>query len=586
MFRIRRVLDDVLPSDRAAIAQVQEILRTQFTALAAKDIAELPDQLHNPLRYRFRFILFVVEDAGAHVKAFALVSHEPALRFCFLDFLSAELGKTGRGTGGVLYERVREEALLLKTVGLFFECHPDDPNLVHDPELLKQNMARLRFYERFGARPIIGTEYETPLKPEDLYAPYLVYDDLRQHIRLRRATARAIVRAILEGKYAISCPPGYIEKVVNSFKDDPVRLRKPRYFKKEPPIPVSVSIPADKRIALVVNDQHAIHHVRERGYVEAPVRIATIQKELERTDLFQNIPIRRFSEEYIRTVHAVEYVEYFKRVCASLKGGESIYPYVFPIRNVARPPKDLAFRAGYYCVDTFNPLSRNAYIAARRAVDCALTAAKEIEKGRHLAYVLVRPPGHHAERRSFGGFCYFNSAAVAAQHLSSLGKVAILDLDYHHGNGQQDIFYERSDVLTVSIHGHPYFTYPYFSGFEDEKGAGDGEGCNINLPLPESVDGTHYQQALSGVLKRVARFQPRFLVVCLGLDTAKGDPTGTWSLVSRDFEVNGSLVGSLRLPTLVVQEGGYNNRFLGKNAAHFLTGLWKGVQQAVDGVSN
>jgi acetoin utilization deacetylase AcuC-like enzyme len=585
MFRIRRVLDDVLPSDRAAIAQVQEILRTQFTALPAKDIAKLPDQLHNPLRYRFRFILFVAEDARDHVKAFALLSHEAALRFCYLDFLSAELGKTGRGTGGVLYERVREEALSLKTMGLFFECHPDDPNMVRDPELLKQNIARLRFYERFGARPIIGTEYETPLKTEDLYAPHLVYDDLRQHIRLRRTTAKAIVRAILEGKYGSSCPPGYIDKVVNSFKDDPVRLRKPRYFKKEPPIPVRVSTPEDKRIALVINDQHAIHHVRERGYVESPVRIATIQRELERNDLFLNVPVRRFSEDHIKTVHAAEYVEYFKRVCSSLKAGESIYPYVFPIRNVARPPKDLAYRAGYYCVDTFTPLNRNAYLAARRAVDCALTAAKEIEKGRHLAYALVRPPGHHAERRSFGGFCYFNSAAVAAQHLSSLGKVAVLDLDYHHGNGQQDIFYERSDVLTVSIHGHPHFTYPYFSGFEDEKGTGDGEGCNINVPLPESVDGTHYHETLSGVLKRVTKFQPRFLVVCLGLDTANGDPTGTWSLVSRDFEINGSLVGSLRLPTLVVQEGGYNNRVLGKNAAHFLTGLWKGAKQAVDGVS-
>jgi acetoin utilization deacetylase AcuC-like enzyme len=585
MFRIRRVLDDVLPSDRAAIAQVQEIIRTQFTALPAKDIARLPEQLHNPLRYRFRFILFVAEDAAGHVKAFALLSHDPALRFCFMDFLSAELGKTGRGTGGVLYERVREEALSLKTIGLFYECHPDDPNLVHDPELLKQNMARLRFYERYGARPVIGTEYETPLKPEDQYAPHLIYDDLRQHIRLRRNTARAIVRAILEGKYGSSCPPGYIDRVVNSFKDDPVRLRKPRYFKKEPPAPVSVSTPEDKRIALVINDQHAIHHVRERGYVESPVRIATIQRELERTDLFQSVPARRFSEDHIRMVHAAEYVEYIKRVCADLKPGESIYPYVFPIRNVARPPKELAVRAGYYCVDTFTPLNRNAYLAARRAVDCTLTAAKEILRGRHLAYALVRPPGHHAERRSFGGFCYFNSAAVAAQHFSAHGKVAILDLDYHHGNGQQDIFYERSDMLTISIHGHPHFTYPYFSGFEDEKGAGGGEGCNVNIPLPESVDGTRYHEVLAGVLKRVTRFQPRFLVVCLGLDTAKGDPTGTWSLVSKDFEANGSLVGSLGLPTLVVQEGGYNNRVLGTNAAHFLSGLWKGTQQAVDRVS-
>ena len=579
MFRIRRVLDDVAPSDQEAIAQVQEIIRTQFTALPAKDIARLPEQLHHPLKYRFRFILFVAEDARGHVKAFALVSHEPTLRFCFIDLMSAELGKTGRGTGGVLYERVREEALSLKTIGLFYECHPDDPDLVREPEILGQNASRLRFYERYGARPIIGTEYETPLRPSDPYAPHLVYDDLRQHIRLRRNSTRAIVRAILEGKYGSSCPPGYVDRVVNSFKDDPVRLRKPRYFKKKRPIPVEVSTPEDKRIILVINDQHAIHHVRERGYVESPVRIATIQRELERTDLFQKIPARHFSGDYIKTVHAAEYVEYFKRVCANLKPGESIYPYVFPIRNVARPPKELAIRAGYYCVDTFTPLNGNAYLAARGAVDCSLTAAREVLRGRRLAYALVRPPGHHAERRSFGGFCYFNSAAVAAQDLSTHGKVAILDLDYHHGNGQQDIFYERSDVLTVSIHGHPHFTYPYFSGFEDEKGSGDGQGYNVNIPLPESVDGARYREVLSGALKRLTRFQPRFLVVALGLDTAKGDPTGTWSLTSKDFEANGNLVGSLRLPTLIVQEGGYNNRVLGINAGHFLLGLWKGAEQ-------
>ena len=582
MFRIRRVLDDVLPSDRAAVAQVQEILRTQFTALSPKDIDRLPEQLHHPLKYRFRFILFVAEDARGHVKAFALLSHEPTLRFCFIDFISAELGKTGRGTGGVLYERVREEALSLRTLGLFYECHPDDPHLVRDPELLRQNMARLRFYERFGARPIVGTEYETPLKPEDPYAPYLMYDDLRQHVRLRRDTARAVVRAILEGKYGSSCPPGYIDRVVNSFTDDPVRLRRSRYFKRERPISVSVSVPEDRRIALVISDQHAIHHVKERGYVESPVRIATIQKELERTGLFEKMTPRRFSEDHIRTVHSPEYVDYFKRVCAGLKPGESIYPYVFPIRNAARPPKELAVRAGYYCVDTFTPLNRNAYLAARRAVDCALTAARELLRGRHLAYALVRPPGHHAERRSFGGFCYFNSAAVAAQHLSSHGRVAILDLDYHHGNGQQDIFYERSDVLTISIHGHPHFAYPYFSGFDDEKGEGDGRGYNLNIPLPESIDGPRYQEVLSGGLKRVARFQPRFLVICLGLDTAKGDPTGTWSLVSKDFEAGGTLAGLTGLPALIVQEGGYNNRVLGVNAAHFLTGLWRGARLAVD----
>jgi len=190
-----------------------------------------------------------------------------------------------------------------------------------------------------------------------------------------------------------------------------------------------------------------------------------------------------------------------------------------------------------------------------------------------LAYALVRPPGHHAERRSFGGFCYFNNNAIAAQYLRAFGRVAILDLDYHHGNGQQDIFYQRADVLTVSIHGHPGFAYPYFSGFSDERGEGEWEGFNLNLPLPEEVNGDRYRKALSAALQRIAEFNPVFLVVALGLDTAKGDPTGTWSLMPRDFEINGRMLGELALPTLVVQEGGYHTRTIGINARHFFTGL-------------
>jgi len=209
-------------------------------------------------------------------------------------------------------------------------------------------------------------------------------------------------------------------------------------------------------------------------------------------------------------------------------------------------------------------------------VDCALTAAKKLLEGYRLAYALVRPPGHHAEPASFGGFCYFNSGAAAAEHLSQYGKVAILDIDYHHGNGQQEIFYERSDVLTVSIHGHPGFAYPYFSGFVSEKGRGAGYGYNLNIPLLESVDGELYRNVLREALKRVKRYGPRFLVVALGLDTAKEDPTGSWSLVAEDFESIGRMIGLLSLPTLVVQEGGYDTRVLGVNAQHFFQGLWAG----------
>ena len=205
-------------------------------------------------------------------------------------------------------------------------------------------------------------------------------------------------------------------------------------------------------------------------------------------------------------------------------------------------------------------------------MDCALTAAREI-LGRRIAYALVRPPGHHAERRAFGGFCYFNNNAIAAQHLSAYGKVAILDVDYHHGNGQQDIFYRRSDVLTVSVTGHPAFAYPYFSGFEDEKGEGEGEGFNMNIPLTEEVGGMQYQKALEKALKRITEFGPQFLIVALGLDTAKGDPTGTWSLTPKDFEENGRVIGNMGLPIVVIQEGGYRIATLGKNARRFFKGL-------------
>ncbi|MGD9117355.1 MAG: histone deacetylase family protein, partial [Dehalococcoidia bacterium] len=228
------------------------------------------------------------------------------------------------------------------------------------------------------------------------------------------------------------------------------------------------------------------------------------------------------------------------------------------------------------CIDTFTPINGNAYLAAKRAVDCALTTAEQILEGYRLAYALVRPPGHHAERRAFGGFCYFNSAAVAAQYLSSYGKVAVLDIDYHHGNGAQNIFYKRADVLTVSVHGHPSFAYPYFSGFTDEKGNGAGKGYNVNIPLPEELDGESYRQALGEALRRVERFRPQFLIVALGLDTAREDPTGSWSLEADDFEAVGGMIGWLRLPTLVVQEGGYDTRVLGINARRFCSGLWSG----------
>ncbi|MFZ7124850.1 MAG: GNAT family N-acetyltransferase [Desulfobacterales bacterium] len=581
MLRIRRIYDDILPANRETLGQVQEILRSRFSEVSETEIAQIGEKLRNPFKQRFRCILFVAENQRRKVLGFAMLLHEPVIGFAYLDWIATAAVQPRGGLGSALYERVRREAAALEAKGLFFECLPDDDQNCADPAMVKENRARLRFYERYGARPVVDTEYEAPVNPGDTCLPHLVYDGLDRQYPLRKAFAQKVVRAILERKYADYCPAEYVDRVVRSFRDDPVGLREFRYFKPEA-AKTAVEPTFSEQIALVVNDRHDIHHVHERGYVESPVRVRSILVELEKTGFFVRIKPRKFAEKQLYAVHDRDFVTYLRRASEGMPEGKSLYPYVFPIRNKARPPKEPSVLSGYYCIDTFTPINRNAYAAARRGADCALTAAAEILSGRRLAYALVRPPGHHAERRAFGGFCYFNNSAVAAQYLCAYGKTAILDIDYHHGNGQQDIFYRRSDVLTVSIHGHPRFAYPYFSGFEDERGEGEGEGFNLNFPLPESVDGGPYRKVLEKALDRIEQFSPRFLVVALGLDTAKKDPTGTWRLSPKDFEANGRIIGALGLPTVVVQEGGYRTQTLGVNARHFFDGLAAASQRAVN----
>ena len=580
-FRIRRIHDGLVPANREALEQVKSILRQNFRTVAETEVEAIGSKLLNPFKQRFRVVLFVAEKAGHRVEGFAMVLHEPEIGFCYLDWLAAAPERQGRGLGGALYERVREEARALDCQGLFFECLPDDSASCTDAAVLEENRSRLRFYEGYGARPIVGTEYEAPVKPGDSDMPHLVYDGLDRQPTPEGAHLRKVVRAILERKYGDLCPPEYVSKVVASIPDGPVPLRDYRYTTPDAPkVPVH-GRPAEA-VALVFSEKHSIHHIRDRGYVEAPVRIPAILAELEPSGLFERTALRSFSDKHILAVHDQSLFRFVRDACASTAEGKSLYPYVFPVRNQTRLPKDASVLAGYYCIDTFTPLHRNAFPAARAAVNCALTAARELLEGRRLAYALVRPPGHHAERRVFGGFCYFNNTAIAAQYLAPHGRTAILDIDFHHGNGQQDIFYERSDVLTVSIHGHPSFAYPYFSGFEDETGSGDGVGSNLNLPLPEDIDGAAYRQTLGKALARIADFRPDFLVVALGLDTAKGDPTGAWRLRGSDFEANGRMLGELGVPTVVIQEGGYRTRTLGTNAKAFFKGLALASAAAAD----
>ena len=319
--------------------------------------------------------------------------------------------------------------------------------------------------------------------------------------------------------------------------------------------------------------------MKEKGYVESPIRIDSILKELKKVDLFNFVNTKKFSDSHITEVHDPEYYKFLKDIC-QIAGKKTIYPDVFPVRNRAKLPKAIIDRAGYYCMDTFSPLNKNAFVASRVAVNCALTAASRLVDGENISYALIRPPGHHAEKKYFGGFCYLNSTAIAANYLSKQGKVVILDVDYHHGNGQQNIFYKRDDVLTISIHGHPEHAYPHYTGFEEEKGFEKGVGFNINYPLEKTIDGPAYLKTLKKAIEDIRKFDPVYCVIALGLDTAKGDPTGSWKLVAKDFEQNGFHIGCLKKPTLVVQEGGYKTQLLGINARNFFLGLKKGYYQA------
>jgi len=570
LFKIRKITDTYLPSNSQAIDQVFNILKLHFPSVKQEKINQILEQMKDPLKYRFSVSLFVAEDGRSNVKGFAILFYMPDKNFCYLDYLAVKPGRTSSGVGGAIYQRMREEAQMLNTIGIFMECLPDDETLCRDKTELKQNKARLAFYEKYGARPITGTHYETCVNPEDNCPPYLVFDDLGNDIRLSALQAKKIVRTILERKYPDYCPEAYIKMVLSSIRDNPVKIRDFKYIIKERPIEKNIHVKDE--IALIINDKHDVHHIKEIGYIESPIRIKSILKEIEKLNAFKIRPSRGYPDKYITQVHNIKYFNYFKTICDTLPAGKSIYPYVFPVRNKMRPPREASVLAGYYCIDTFTPINKNAFLAARSGANCALTGAELLLEGYHTAYALVRPPGHHAERDVFGGFCYFNNSAIAANFLSKYGKIAILDLDYHHGNGQQQIFYDRKDVFTISIHGNPSFAYPYFTGFADEKGEGQGQGFNLNLPLKKDISGQEYIIYLKKAVKAIKAFNPDYLIISLGFDPAKGDPTGTWSLTSADFENNGAQLGKLLVPVLFVQEGGYKNRTLGVNARHFFQG--------------
>lgn len=243
--------------------------------------------------------------------------------------------------------------------------------------------------------------------------------------------------------------------------------------------------------------------------------------------------------------------------------------------SAGREPQAINGRVGYWCFETTTPLTEGTYQAARGAVDTALTTAQLVLDGERAAYGLCRPPGHHATADLYGGYCFFNNAAVAAHHIAaSTGtKVTILDVDYHHGNGSQQIFYDRDDVQYVSLHGDPARAYPYSIGFADETGSGRGLGCTTNYPMPLRADDDAYLSALSDACEKIAAFGPSTLVVSLGLDTFITDPISDLAVTTEGMRRSGAVVRQLGLPTIVLQEGGYDVNALGLNVQAWLDGL-------------
>lgn len=249
----------------------------------------------------------------------------------------------------------------------------------------------------------------------------------------------------------------------------------------------------------------------------------------------------------------------------------------WPGRNMRSDhiPKHIDGRLGYYALAGETAITATSWEAAYWSAQVALTALHSLGEDRSVAFALCRPPGHHAPHDQFGGYCFLNNAAIAAQAALDNGakRVAILDIDFHHGNGTQSIFYDRSDVLFLSLHGEPDQAYPYFLGWADETGRGAGEGFNVNYPLPPGTDYAAWATALDDALSRITAYGADLVIVSMGLDTFENDPISFFKLRQDDYPDIGRRIAALNLPTLMVMEGGYAVADLGVNAVNILTGF-------------
>jgi len=323
---------------------------------------------------------------------------------------------------------------------------------------------------------------------------------------------------------------------------------------------------------------HVIKKGRPSRSYDVPDRIDSILAAISKRRLGPIVPPTPADYEPIRAAHDSDMITYLETAYASENEAnntpEPLFPTFFPPPGQRRRPTRVYGQRGHYCTDTGAPLGPHTWQAARASAACAVAGARHILSGHRFAYALCRPPGHHAGPDFFGGYCYLNNAAVATHVLRHTGgRVAILDIDYHHGNGTQAFFQRDPKVWYGSLHIDPAIDYPFFAGYADETGEGPGEGTICNVPLQPETEQECYMKALEKLCEQALRFSPRWLILSAGFDTYVQDPIGTFHIDTEGYHEIGGMIGRLGLSTLVVQEGGYYLPDLGLNLAALLQGI-------------
>ncbi|HEX7017999.1 MAG TPA: histone deacetylase family protein [Patescibacteria group bacterium] len=322
--------------------------------------------------------------------------------------------------------------------------------------------------------------------------------------------------------------------------------------------------------------QHEIFNGEVLAHAEVPDRVdnmvAALQAAEYDLEAVNEATYEGQLQAVIEQIHDPRYVHWLQQTSVT----EPLYPSVFNHGETALVHGHPSIQWGNFCTDLFTPIMPQTWSAAVTMAEASLQAAELLASHQQrLVTVVGRPPGHHAGKSRVGGYCYLNNAAVAAHHLSAHGRVAVLDVDYHHGNGTQDIFYERADVITCSIHAHPDRKFPYFAGLDTEIGTGPGLNCNRNFPLPAGITDQEYQPILESALAWLAQpqHQPEYLIISLGLDTHESDPIADFQLTTAYYRQMATTLSDLHLPTVVVLEGGYNTKVIGENLVNFVQGL-------------